>query len=175
MLQRPSLPYTPGPQPPASPPHNPYPHILPLKPHKSPLPLPPHHMQVMTSASPLHHTKVCCHHPVTVHKTHCDTAPMPSQHSVQAQLQRQPTLQKPRHSATPMWHTSPAMACKPHHDPNPPCKNLTTSTQRSSPTTPTHCTRAPPQRHPPWHHTKASPPTHHDPALHPITGTAHFL
>ncbi len=71
---------------PASPPHNPYPHILPLKPHKSPPPPLPHHMQVMTSASPLRHVQVHCHHPVTVHKTHCDTALTPSQHGMQAQL-----------------------------------------------------------------------------------------
>src|SRR6266702_6070248 len=140
MLQRPSLPHTPGPQPPTSPPHNPYPHILPLKPRKSPPPPLPCHMQVVTSTSPLRHAQVHCHHPVTVRKTHRDTAPMLSQHGMQAQLQHQPALRKRHHSATPMRHASPAMACKPHHNPNPPHKNLTTSTQRSSPTMPTHCT-----------------------------------
>src|SRR6266702_2671221 len=174
MLQRPSLPHTPGPQPPASPPHNPYPHIPPLKPCKSPPPPPPRCTQVVTSASPLRHAQVRCHHPVTVHKTHRDTAPTPSQHSMQARLRCQPTPRKPRHGATPTRHSSPATGCKPHHDPNPPRKNLATSTQRSSPATPTRCTRAPPRRHPPQHHAKASPPTRRNPALH-IAGTAHFL
>src|SRR6266702_1388242 len=39
-----------------------------------------------------------------------------------------------------MWHTSPTTACKPHHNPNPPCENLATTTQHSSPATSTHCT-----------------------------------
>src|SRR6266702_7624974 len=142
--------------PPASPPHNSYPHIPPLKPRKS---LPPRRMQVVTSASPLRHAQVCCHHPVTVRKTRRDTAPTPSQHGVQARLRRQPAPRKPRHGATPTRHASPAMACKPHHDPNLPRENLATSPHRSSPTTPTRCTRGPPRCHPPRHHTKASPVT----------------
>src|SRR6266702_3658185 len=77
------LPHMPGSQTPTSPPHNLHPHPLPLKPHKSPLPL-PHHMQAMTSASPLHHTQVHCHHPVMACKTCHNTALTPSQHSVQA-------------------------------------------------------------------------------------------
>src|SRR6266702_6690146 len=107
-------------------------------------------------------------------KTRRDTALTLSQHGVQARLRRQSALRKPHHSATPTWHASPATACKPHHDPNPPLENLATSTQRSSPATPTRCTRAPLQRHPPRHHAKASPPTRRDPAVH-IAGTAHFL
>ncbi len=137
MLQRPSLPHTPGPQPPASPPHNPYPHIPPLKPCKSLLPLPPHCLQVMTSASPLCHMQVHCHHPVTVCKTCHDTALKLSQHSMQAWLQCQPALWKPCHGATPTWHASPTTVCKPHHNPNLPCENLATSTQCSSPAMPT--------------------------------------
>ncbi len=113
MLQRPSLPHMPGPQTPASPPHNPYPHVPPLKPHKSPL-LPPHCTQAMTPTSPLHHMQVCWHHPVVVCKTCCDTALMPSQHGVQAWLQRQPTLWKPHHGATPMQHASPTMVLTCH-------------------------------------------------------------
>src|SRR6266702_6895341 len=113
MLQRPSLPHMPGPQTPASPPHNPYPHVPPLKPHKSP-PLPPHHTQAVTPTSPLCHAQVHWHHPVTVHKTCCDTASMLSQHGVQAQLQCQPALQKPHHSATPMQCASPAIALTCH-------------------------------------------------------------
>src|SRR6266571_1512526 len=77
--------------PPASPPHNPYPHIPPLKPRKSP---PPRRTQVVTSASPLRHAQVRCHHPVTVRKTRRDTAPTPSQHGVQARLRRQPAPRK---------------------------------------------------------------------------------
>src|SRR6266702_2714385 len=82
--------------PPASPPHNPYPHIPPLKPRKSP---PPRRTQVVTSASPLRHAQVRCHHPVTVRKTRRDTAPTPSG-----------TTQKPHHqpAATPLC-TSPAL------------------------------------------------------------------
>src|SRR6266702_4452778 len=38
MLQRPSLPHTPGPQTPASPPHNPHPRASPPKPRTSPPP-----------------------------------------------------------------------------------------------------------------------------------------
>src|SRR6266702_6241626 len=96
MLQRPSLPHTPGPQTPASPPHNPYPHVLPLKPCKSPLPS-PCCMQAVTSASPLCHAQVHWHHPVMVRKTCHDTASMPSQHGMQARLQCQPAPQKPHH------------------------------------------------------------------------------
>src|SRR6266704_4087391 len=173
MLQRPSLPHTPGPQTPASPPHNPSPHVPPLKPRKSPPPS-PRRTQAMTSTSPLRHAQVRWHHPVTVRKTRRDTASTPSQHGVQARLRRQPAPRKPRHGATPTRHASPATACKPHHDPNPPRENLATSTQHSSPATPTRCTRAPPRRHPPRHHAQASPPTRRDPALH-IAGTAHFL
>src|SRR6266702_1149551 len=81
MLQRPSLPHTPGPQTPASPPHNPYPHVPPLKPCKSPPPS-SRRMQAVTSASPLRHAQVRWHHPVTVRKTRHDTASTPSQHGV---------------------------------------------------------------------------------------------
>ena len=175
MLQRPSLPHTPGPQTPASPPHNPYPHVPPLKPHKSPPPS-PRRTQAVTSASPLRHAQVRWHHPVTVRKTCRDTALTLSQHGVQARLRCQPTPRKPRHAPPQCGvHMSPAMACKPHHDPNPPRKNLATSTQRTSPATPTRCARAPPRRHPPWRHAKAPPPTRRDPALRPIAATAHFL
>src|SRR6266702_1852285 len=97
MLQRPSLPHTPGPQTPASPPHNPYPHVPPLKPRKSPPPS-PRRTQAVTSASPLRHAQVRWHHPVTVRKTRRDTASTPSQHGVQARLRRQPAPQKPRHA-----------------------------------------------------------------------------
>src|SRR6266702_5031238 len=96
MLQRPSLPHTPGPQTPTSPPHNPYPHVLPLKPRKSPPPS-PCCTQAVTSASPLCHVQVCWHHPVTVRKTHHDTASTPSQHGVQARLRCQPAPRKTRH------------------------------------------------------------------------------
>ena len=174
MLQRPSLPHTPGPQTPASPPHNPYPHVPPLKPRKSPPPS-PRRTQAMTSASPLRHAQVRWHHPVTVRKTRRDTASTPSQHGVQARLRRQPAPRKPRHGATPMRRASPATACKPHHNPNPPRENLATSTQRACPATPTRCARAPPRRHPPQRHAKTPPPTRRDPALRPITATAHFL
>src|SRR6266702_4224765 len=126
--------------------------------------------------SPLRHAHVCWHHPVTVRTTRRDTALMPSQHGVQARLRCQPALRKPHHTPPQCGaHTSPAMACKPHHDPNPPCENLATSTQRTSPATPTHCARAPPRLHPSRRHAKAPPPTRRDPALCPITATAHFL
>jgi|SRR6266702_596904 len=113
MLQKPSLPHMPEPQTPASPPHNPYPHVPPLKPRKSPL-LSPCCMQAVTSTSPLCHMQVCWHRPLMVCKTHHDTALTPSQHSMQAQLQHQPTLQKPCHGTTPMQHTSPAMVLTRH-------------------------------------------------------------
>src|SRR6266702_4136391 len=148
MLQSPSLPHPPGPQTPASPPHNPYPHVPPLNPRKSPLPS-PRRTQAITSASPLCHMQVCWHHPVTVRKTRHDTASMLSQHGMQAQLRRQPTPRKPCHvppqcgvqvlPGANLPHTSPATACKPHHDPNLPHENLATSTQRASPAPPTHC------------------------------------
>src|SRR6266702_622142 len=70
-------------------------------------------MQAVTSTSPLHHTQVCCHHPIMVHKTSCNTAPTPSKHSMHARLQHQPALRKPRHGANPP-HTSPTMVCKLH-------------------------------------------------------------
>src|SRR6266702_2726769 len=115
MLQRPSLPH---------------------KPCKS---LPPHCMQAVTSASPLCHVQVCSHPPVTAHKTCCNTALTPSQHSVQAQLRHQPTPQKPCHNTTPTWCASPA-------------------------TMPTCLTQAPPQRArpiiTPTHHVKTLPPQH---------------
>src|SRR6266702_8591170 len=114
MLQRPSFPHTLGPQPPASPPHNPYPHIPPLKPRKSPPPPPPRCTQVVTSTSPLRHAQVRCHHPVTVHKTRRDTAPTPSQHGVQARLRRQPAPRKPCHGASSTRCASPT-AHEPHH------------------------------------------------------------
>src|SRR6266702_1237733 len=97
MLQTSSLPHTPAPHTPASPPHNPYPHVPPLKPCKSPPPS-PRHMQAVTSTSPLYHAQVCWHHPVTVCKTHHNTASTPSQHGMQARLQRQPALRKPCHA-----------------------------------------------------------------------------
>src|SRR6266702_4056974 len=94
---------------PRSPPHNPYPHVPPLKPRKSPPPS-PRRTQAVTSASPLHHAQVRWHHPVTVRKTRRDTASTPSQHGVQARLRRQPAPRKPRHGATPMRRASPATA-----------------------------------------------------------------
>src|SRR6266702_8466100 len=110
---RPSLPHTPGPHTPASPPHNPPLHALPLKPRKSPLPL-PRRTQAVTSASPLCHRQVRCHHPVTVHKTRRDTAPTPSQHGVQARLPRQPAPRKPCHGASSTRCASPT-AHEPRH------------------------------------------------------------
>src|SRR6266702_4390033 len=139
MLQRPSLPHTPGPQTPTSPPHNPYPHVPPLKPHKSPLLL-PRHMQAVTSTSPLRHAQVCWHHPVMGRKTHHDTASTPSQHSMQARLRPQPTMQKPRHLNTVhkshhanLLHTSPAMM----PPTTAPCKSPTTNPPRPHPAP--HC------------------------------------
>src|SRR6266702_1196637 len=159
MLQRPSLPHTPGPQPPTSPPHNPYPHILPLKPRKSPPPPPSRCMQVVTSASPLRHVQVRCHHPVTVRKTRRDTAPMPSQQGVQARLRRQPTPRRPRHGATPTWHASPTMT--------PTCHAKTSPPQHSAQVPPCQPIAHEPHRDTtPWHHTKASPPTCRNPTLH---------
>src|SRR6266702_4562980 len=90
MLQRPSLPHTPGPQTPASPPHNPYPHVPPLKPRKS-APPSPRRTQAVTSASPLRHVQVRWHHPITVRKT---------RHGVQAPPRPQPAPRKPRHLNT---------------------------------------------------------------------------
>src|SRR6266702_4516613 len=118
MPQRPSLPHMPCPQSLVSPPHNPHPRASPLKPRKSPPPPLLHRTRAVTSASPLRHAQVRCHHPVTARKTSRDTAPTPSQHGVHARLRRQPAPRKPRHGANPP-HTSPATACKPHHDANP--------------------------------------------------------
>src|SRR6266702_3445457 len=141
MLQRPSLPHTPGPQTPTSPPHNPYPHVPPLKPRKSPPPS-SRRTQAVTSASPLCHTQVRWHHPVTVRKTRRDTALTLSQHGVQARLRRQPTPRKPRHAPPqcgaqvpprqPVVHeprrdaTHHGTTQKPHHQPaaTPPCTAL---------------------------------------------------
>src|SRR6266702_4220241 len=138
MLQRPFVPHMPGPQTPASPPHNPSPHVPPLKPRES-LPPPHCHVQAVTSTSPLRHAQVCCHHPVTVRKSHHDTVPMPSQHGVQVRLQCQPAPQKPCHGTTPTWRASPA-------------------------TSPTRCTRALPRcaspTTTPTRHAKTSPPQH---------------
>src|SRR6266702_3480669 len=102
--------------------------------------------------SPLRHAQVCWHHPVTVRKTRRDTPSTPSQHGVQARLRCQPAPRKPRHAPPQCGvHMSPAMACKPHHDPNPPRKNLATSTQRTSPaaTPPTTAPRKSPTTNPP--------------------------
>src|SRR6266702_1381045 len=157
MLQRPSLPHTPGPQPPASPPHNPYPHIPPLKPRKSPLPPPSRRTQVVTSTSPLCHVQVRCHHPVMVRKTRRDTAPTPSQHGVQARLRRQPAPQRPHHSATPTWHASPA----------------TTPTHRAKTSPPQHSAQVPP-RQPVAHEPRRDATCHgttqkpHQPAVTPL-------
>src|SRR6266581_7278425 len=145
----------PGPQTPASPPHHPYPHIPPLKPRKSP---PPRHTQVVTSASPLRHAQVRCHHPVTVRKTRRDTALTPSQHGVQARLRRQPAPRRPRHGATPTWHASPA----------------TTPTRRAKTSPPQHSAQVPPRQpvaHEPCrdatrHGTTQKP--HHQPAATPL-------
>ncbi len=84
-------------------------------------------MQAVTSTSPLCHMQVHCHHPVMACKTYHDTALMPSQHGVQAWLWCQPAPQKPHHSATPMWHTSPAMAPTCHTWALPQCASPTTT------------------------------------------------
>src|SRR6266702_2030763 len=142
MLQRPSLPHTPGPQPPASPPHNPYPHIPPLKPCKSPPPPPPRCTQVVTSASPLRHVQVRCHHPVTVRKTRRDTALIPSQHGVQDPPQPNPPPCKPRHptTAAKSRHTNPLHKSPTAMPPaTAPRKSLTTNPPRPRSAHHRHC------------------------------------
>ena len=159
MLQRPSLPHTPGPQTPASPPHNPYPHVLPLKPRKSPPPS-PCRTQAVTSASPLRHAQVRWHHPVTVRKTRRDTASTPSQHGVQARLRRQPAPRKPRHGATPMRRASPATALT-RRTRAPPrrASPTTTPTRRAKTSPPQHSAQVPPRQ--PVAHEPRRDATHH--------------
>src|SRR6266702_4675833 len=118
------------------------PHPPPLQPRKSPPPPPPCRTQVMTSASPLRHAQVRCHHPVTVRKTRRDTAPTPSQHGVQARLRPQPAPRKPRHVNTALksrhanpLHTSPA-ATPPATAPR---KSLTTNPPRPRSAHRRHC------------------------------------
>src|SRR6266571_1628211 len=146
---RPSLPHTPGPQTPASPPHNPHLHALPIKPRKSPPPPPPRRTQAVTSASPLRHGQVRCHHPVTAatllrrrpntaYKPDFDANP-PRENLATAPPQR---------AAQVPPHTSPATACKPTTTPTQPAK---TSPRSASPATPTLRTRAPPLRQPAAH------------------------
>src|SRR6266702_1419457 len=132
MLQRPSLPHTPGPHPPASPPHNPHPRALPLKPRKSPPPPLPHCTQARGRLH-LRHMQVCCHHhPITAHKicprcqlATCKPTMTPSQHGTQGLPCCRPAVRKPccgttltrnarschrRPTAMPPWHAGP-----PHH------------------------------------------------------------
>src|SRR6266702_2053881 len=92
------------------------------------------------------------------------------------------TLSLPPYPTPQASQVPTATAASPHasHDlclpPFAPHQSAATPLSRSaSPTMPTSCTRAPPQCQLPWHHAKASPPTHHDPALHPIASTVHFL
>src|SRR6266571_5183577 len=141
MLQRPSLPHTPGPQTPASPPHNPYPHVPPLKPCKSPPPS-PRRTQAVTSASPLRYAQVRWHHPVTVRKTRRDTASTPSQHGVQARLRRQPAPRKPRHlnTARKSRHANPLRT-------SPAATPPTTAPRKSPATNPPRPRPAPHRRH----------------------------
>src|SRR6266702_474971 len=157
MLQRPSLPHTLGPQTPTSPPHNPYPHIPPLKPRKS-LPPPPHHMQVVTSTSPF--------------ATHKSTGT---------------TLSWCARLAVTLLQCCPNTVCKPDFNANLPHKNLATAPPQrgaqvppqhaSPPMTPTPHAKTPPPQHStqvPPHHPIAHEPRcdtmqkpHHQPAVTP--------
>src|SRR6266702_1138265 len=95
MLQRPSLPHTPGPQTPTSPPHNPHPCALPLKPCKSPLPPLPHGMQAWPPPSlpnpsppppPSCDANMACRTPPPCHNdnmSHRTLPPCHPQHSMQ--------------------------------------------------------------------------------------------
>src|SRR6266702_3426215 len=92
MLRRPSLPHTPGPQSPVSPPHNPHPCASPLKPHKSPPP-PLLHRTQAHGRFYLRHMQVRRHHyPVTARKI---------------RLRRRLVTCKPRRDAIPTRHARP--------------------------------------------------------------------
>src|SRR6266702_4239385 len=119
MLQRPSLPHTPGPQTPASPPHNLHPRASPLKPRKSPPPPLPHRTQARGRLH-LRHMQVCRHrHPVTARKIRprCRLATC-----------------KPRRDAIPTRYARPAMPPT-HHAQAPPWRHP--NTERKVPPSPT--------------------------------------
>src|SRR6266702_564134 len=118
MLQRHSLPHTPGPKTPASPPHNPHPRASPLKLRKSPPPL-PHRMQAHGRLH-LRHMQVHCHrHPVTARKIH---------------PRRQLATCKARRDDIPTWHTRPTTTptC---HTQAPPWRHLNTECKAPLPPT----------------------------------------
>src|SRR6266702_1202614 len=161
MLQRPSLPHTPGPQTPASPPHNLHPCASPLKPRKSPPPPLPHRTQAHGCLH-LRHMQVRRHrHPVTARKIRprCRLATC-----------------KPHRDAIPTRYARPAMPPT-HHAQALLWRHL--NTERKTPTPPTRRAQAPPWRHPNTERKVPPLPTRRDattarrtpPPRHPQHGT----
>src|SRR6266581_7742922 len=119
MLRRPSLPHTPGPQSPVSPPHNPHPRASPLKPRKSPPP-PLLHRTQPRGCFYLRHMQVRRHrHPITARKI---------------RLRRRLVTCKPRRDAIPTRHARPA-TMPTRHAQAPPWRHL--NTERKAPPPPT--------------------------------------
>src|SRR6266702_4032541 len=122
---RDSLSHVPGPQTPASPPHNPHPCALPLKPRKSLLPPLPHHMQAWLPPS----------------SPYASPPPLPPRHCVQDP----PTMPTRHVQALPWRHPNTE-----HKAPPPPTsRNANTACRTPPPRRNTNTSnRTPPPRHP---------------------------